>query len=666
MIIDYYTPAPLRPDALDVLRAAKSAVFGDKPVRLNPVPALSTDLHLDNDFLIRYPLAQCVVEQRFRALSVHPFGPYTLYLDIESHSAFDMWNMPIEEFFRLGQWAIGDGPIHTTTDLNVVLDLMRNAPGVVAHAGHSFDFSVLLGDEALDWSLSNRLFDTKVHASLALPAPDSYVRRDGRKMIHASKPDNAWRGWLGLDNLSFQLGLRGKEGDLHGLAKKYGSFGAIPTDDPDYLAYAVQDIEALRELTAALIRLYPMDDYAWREQLNAAIDAQSTRNGFRVDVQAAQARVDKFAARKSEVMARLEADYGFPTTGVKPWASKAGREALLNILADHGITEDSRPDWTRTSTGNLSLGGEVLVTLTEGTEAEELGQTLAEVMGQRSLPQLALDSMQADGRVHPHITAVQRSARKSTSAPGLTVWGAREGRDEDKAYFIASPGRKLVEFDYSNADARMVAALSGDRAYAERFKEGVDGHELTGRIVFGDELYDSDPKFYRQTSKPLGHGWSYGAQPEKLSMTSKQPLEIAQQFFDKMNEAYPDLVKWQGIVRKEGQSGFVQNAWGRKMLVDKGRSFTQAPALYGQSGTRELMVDALIRMAKRDIRLIRWLVVQVHDALVFDIPEEHLHWAVPMIRDCMECWWGGDQGQPIFFSVSVGQPSTNWKDAGHV
>lgn len=658
--IPFYTPEPLRPAALDVLRAAKAAAFGDTPVRL--VPDESAALVLDNQFLMSYPLATSVIEQRFRTCNLHPFGPKTLYLDIESHSAEDMWNMPIEEFFRLGQWAIGDGPIHTTTDLQVILDLMEAAPGVVAHAGHSFDFLVLLWNKALTWAKDRRLFDTKVHAALALPAPSTYTNRQGRKMIHADKPENAWRGWLSLDNLAFQLGLPGKEGDLKGLAKKYGSFGAIPTDDPEYLAYAVQDIEVLRFITSAVLRLMPLDDYAWREQLNAAIDAQNSRNGFTVDVAKATARVEELKARKDEVLHRLQSDYDFPSEGAKPWASKAGRDALMSILDEYGITPETRPDWTRTDTGNLSLGGKVLIELTQGTEAEELGQTLAEIMGQRTLAELALESVQNDGKVHPQITAVQRSGRKSTTKPGLTIWGSRDGREVDKGYFTASPGRKLVAFDFSNADARVVAALSGDTEYAKRFEPGADGHEISGRIVFGDD-YDTNPAYYRNLSKPLGHGWTYGGGGAKLAAVAKVPLEIAEKFVTRMNGQYVDLVRWQNAVRDQAQDGFIRNEWGRRMLVEWGKAYTQAPALLGQSGTREIMVDALIRMLHRDVRLIQWLVAQVHDEVIFDIPQEHLGWAVPAIRECMETWWG--PAQPIHFTVSGGNPVNTWEECTH-
>jgi DNA polymerase-1 len=102
------------------------------------------------------------------------------------------------------------------------------------------------------------------------------------------------------------------------------------------------------------------------------------------------------------------------------------------------------------------------------------------------------------------------------------------------------------------------------------------------------------------------------------------------------------------------------------MIVEKGHGYTQAPALYGQSGTRELMVDALIRMAYADIRIITWLVAQVHDALVFSVPKTELA-MLPKIKSLMETSWGPSDGsgQIIHFPVGVGEPAINWEKAGH-
>jgi DNA polymerase I-like protein with 3'-5' exonuclease and polymerase domains len=136
----------------------------------------------------------------------------------------------------------------------------------------------------------------------------------------------------------------------------------------------------------------------------------------------------------------------------------------------------------------------------------------------------------------------------------------------------------LMEFDLSNADQRIIAALSGDPEYAKRFLPGVDGHEINGRIMFGDELYDSDPKHYRNESKAPGHAWTYGGGAKKLAWTTGLPIETTQRFVDGMARAYPVLTGWQLDIRRDAEKeGFTVNRWGRKMVVDKDRSWTQTP-----------------------------------------------------------------------------------------
>lgn len=594
----------------------------------------------------------------------------TLIFDIEAHGVEDRWRMSPREYFRLGQYSwLSEGGVRLTADYDEMIRSIRDADIVIGHNIHAYDLSVLFGadsTEPLEMTLAGRVFDTFVHASLVFPAPDWYTTRKGAGMFNADKPERAQK-WLSLDNLSYQLGTSGKEGDLTALAKEFGGYGNIPTDDLRYREYAVGDVIAEQELLAELLAITPVTEYHQREQINAAIDAQNSRNGWRVDIEAAQARADMLSARKEIILHGLERDYGFPTTGAMPWRSKPGQQAILKALADQGITPETRPDWKKTKTGNISLGGEVLIELTEGTPAEDMGQALAEVMGQRSLSQLALDSVQPDGKVHPEITALQRSGRKSTTKPGLTVWSSRGDKAIEKSYFIPDNGDELlVEFDFSQADARIVAALSGDEEFAKRFEPGVDAHELTGRVVFG-EKYDEDPYTYRQTSKALGHAWGYRAQAAKLSLTSGEPLEVAEMFVAKMNSTYRKVLDWQNLVTAQSACGYVVNDWGRVMIVEKGHGYTQAPALYGQSGTRELMVDALIRMAYADIRFITWLKAQVHDALVFSIPKVHLEWAAPKIRSLMETSWGPSDGsgQVIHFPVGAGEPAINWMEAGH-
>jgi DNA polymerase-1 len=679
--LGYQTSSPLTFESKQVLRKALDAVYDDvvlfkkgDDIGFGVDAGIRT---LSPEQMLTYPFPERYIKQAlWRVQGMWPELPErTLFLDIETHNAGQEYDRETEDFFRLGQYAWGwDGEVTLTESYEDVINAIMDANLVIAHNGHPFDFSVLLGDEALDLAREGMLFDTFVYANLVMPAPAKFVMRDGTKVATVNHKGQAMVGgvkrWLSLDNLSYQLSLPGKMGNLADIAKKYNppktrkgdlNYGLIPLDDPDFLAYAEQDIHSLRNVTRSLLLMHRVNDYDKREQLSAAINAQMTRNGFRVDIEKATARVQELAERKASLLAQLEREYGFPTEGAMPWRTTAGKEAIMKILADAGITLATHPDWTRTDTGNLSLGGDALIELTQGTEAEELGEALAELQGQRPLAQQALDNLKSDGRVHHEISALQRSGRSSTTGPSLTTWSAHGPKAVEKEYFIASQGRVLMEFDLSNADQRIIAALSGDPEYAKRFLPGVDGHEINGRIMFGDELYDSDPKHYRNESKAPGHAWTYGGGAKKLAWTTGLPIETTQRFVDGMARAYPVLTGWQLDIRRDAEKeGFTVNRWGRKMVVDKDRAWTQTPALHGQSGTTEVLKDGLIRMLEKDIRLIYWMVGTIHDAVVADIPVDELGWAPSAIVECLQTEING-----IELPVEHGEPALDWWRAGH-
>lgn len=599
---------------------------------------------------------------------------HTLVFDIETHSADLLYAMPPSEFVRLiGYRWVGHETV-LTTDLEELREQIRSARLITGHNIHDFDLRAVFGmdsDEPLEMTMEGRVYDTWTHAILVNPAPYSYTDRNGKTVL-AAKPEQMKR-WFSLDNQAYQLGVSGKTHDLKALAKEFGGFGEIPVDEPRFREYLLGDISTSAGVSEKLWRRCAIsktaprgsfEHYAYREQNIAARAAVISSNGIRVDTLAAEERVRELAERREAIMAGLREGYDFPSEGKAPWATTEGKEAIFAALADHGIKPGPDVEWPRTPTGNLQLGGQVLLDLTEGTEAEELGRALAELKGQRSLAQLALDCTHPDGKVHPEITMLQRSGRWSTTKPGLTVWTARGEGAVEKRYFLPDTDDEvLLEVDYSNADARVVAALSGDKRYAERFEPGADGHMINAIAAWGAEVVASDPKHYRQMAKPLGHGWSYGGQAKTLSKQAKVPLEQAKIFCDGMNATYSRLVAWQNAVRREARQGYVVNHWGRRMPVEKGREFTQAPALLGQSGTREIVCDALLRMP---IHWLRRVKAQIHDALLFSVPkdmwEECRDYLVDLMADVLD---PGGRGQMIDFPVEAGEAGANWYEAAH-
>ena len=328
-------------------------------------------------------------------------------------------------------------------------------------------------------------------------------------------------------------------------------------------------------------------------------------------------------------MGRLVRDYDFPTEGKQPWKSAAGKAAIFKALADAGVTPKTRPDWTKTATGNPSLSEDTLVALTEGTEAEELGQALAMLGGMRPLAEQVLTYLKGDNRLHCDIDGIQRSGRRSTTRIGLTTFGSRKDTS-DKAMLLPDEGFELYSADLSNADARAVAFMSGDKNRAKWFEPGADGHEIVGRLMFGDEVYDSDPKGYRTVSKALNHGSAYRAGPRKLAETAGVPVETAEHFLNTIATHYPDVVRWQDRVSDDGESGWVTNHWGRKMPVQierivgnqkyRSKSYTQSPALLGQSSTTEVLYDGLIKLYYRNREAMNYLKAFVHDEVLIQSP----------------------------------------------
>lgn len=595
----------------------------------------------------------------------------TLYFDIESHNVEKRWDMPVYEFVRTVQWAWGiDGETHFSTNVNDLYTEISKAWGLVAHNGHPFDFSVLLGDEALTWAREGRLFDTMVFGNLANPAPFTFTDRHGRQswmeIGGVAKVVPHTRKWLSLDNQAYVLGVPGKFGNLEELARKHNppktkkedlDFGLIPVDDEDFVAYARQDIPALQGITFGLLKKKKLDDYDRREQLCAAINAQISRNGWLVDKDAAQQRVDEQATKRERILADLSEKYDFPTEGKSPWASAKGKAAILAALKDFGIVPTEHLDtWPFGKTGP-SLAGSVLVEHCTEPEAAEFAQAIAELGGQRPLAGQALEYTHSDGRVHPDITSMQRSGRMSTSQPSLGTWTARGPGAVEKRYFLADPGCMLVEFDMSQADARAVAAMSGDREFAKRFEDGRDAHEFTGRFVFGDELYDSDPETYRQKAKLCVHGSSYGLGAKGLVRQLRIELAQANKFVAFMQDTYPTLTFWQNRVREEARVGYVVNRWGRKMPVDTERIYTTAPALHGQSSTRELLFDALIKLPDEILRMLK---ITVHDAVVFSFPEQRVDELSQVVVESFETEWNG-----IKFPLHRGPEAPDWHKAGH-
>lgn len=658
------------------------------------------------------------------------------FFDSETMSSGREYDRAPHEFVRLFQFAINDGPvelieIHSEEDLERVRGILRDADYIVGHNIIASDLGWIFGLDSIEplyMAMARKVIDTYYLANLLLPAPYTFKRENGSVSSASSKPIEHTMGWLGLANLCFQLGLEGKLGNLKDLAKPYQpegtkvadyEYGLIPLDDPDFRAYAVQDVIAARNLYSYLLSQIKQQNYSgeyiWREmEAMAATVGQMHANGILINQEYAHSRVEEMTSKRTEIMDRLVRDYGFPTTGKSPWASDAGKAVIYAVMEDLGAPVE---DWPRNAPtakmpeGSFKMGGEELKMLAEGVseEAEDFAAAIAELKGMRSIPELVLETMKADGRVHPEISALQRSGRWSFTKPGVTIFGERNERlKADKALFTAAEGKVMCGFDYSSADARAMAALSGDEEYAVRFQKDADGndmydaHNLTGEVFFGADAYYGDGPRDKSARPPLrpvskagGHAQNFSIGAYKLAVTLNQeskklklglhfwapantkygqkPIERlphsmdTRDFIENFNGKYVWLKRFKDRSVEEAKAnGFITNTWGRRIKIDEGREFTGGPAAYGQSTTAEMMRDAILRLIRKGDYYIRSLRAIIHDELLCEFDEATIERDIEVVKECMEATFdpGTNISLAIEFPVGHGYGKT-WKDASH-
>lgn len=629
------------------------------------------------------------------------FSRRTLFFDVEAHSIDELGTMPPEEYVRLVQYAWGEGPVRVSTSLRQLKRQIRKAKMIVGANILSYDFRAVFGDTITGVRLAKagRVYDTHVAALTAFPPPFGlYTMRNG-KTAKSVTPDD-YRKWIKLDNLAFQLGVPGKLGDLSEMVDKYThdwipqfsektgkqlkhpkkvkkpgvccGYGAIPVDDPEYLAYAEQDVVVVREVARKLLEREPYSEYTKFDMAKTAAwihVGKSPTNGLRVDIPAAQQRAKDLHEEAAWVLNGLHDTYGFPIHGKKPLASKDGKAALLKALADVGIQEAELPRTAPSEShpeGQPSFSAENILAVTEGRgeAAEKLGKAVATLAGQRSLAELLLQTVHPDGKVHPDIFPLQRSGRNSTTKPGLTIWDPRF-----KDLLIADSGEELlVEFDYSNADARAVAAMSGDTEFAKRFEPGQDGHLINAHLLWGADTVGwdkKDPKTaeFRQRAKAPGHGIGYNMGATRMADTTGLSLKECKTFIKNYRALYEGVVRWQKkVVALADRYGGVLSDWGRRMVVQDGREHTQTPGLLGQNATHEILSMGLLELDEEHLNMV---CLGIHDAFLASIPKEGMEDHLEYFRKAFTRVWSPRGGQPVDFTLGWGTPARTWADAQH-
>lgn len=241
------------------------------------------------------------------------------------------------------------------------------------------------------------------------------------------------------------------------------------------------------------------------------------------------------------------------------------------------------------------------------------------------------------GRVHTsYHQAVAATGRLSSADPNLQNIPIRtpQGRRIRQA-FIAPPGCLVMACDYSQIELRIMAHLSGDAALLKAFRTGVDVHQATASEVF-TVPYDEVDRKQRRAAKAINFGLMYGMSSFGLSRQLNIGRTDAQAYMDAYFLRYPGVQQFMEDTRQQARAqGYVETLFGRRLyLTDIRASNTQR-----RQGAERAAINAPMQGTAADIikramiTVDQWLqrempqahlVMQVHDELVFEVPEDQL------------------------------------------
>ncbi len=241
------------------------------------------------------------------------------------------------------------------------------------------------------------------------------------------------------------------------------------------------------------------------------------------------------------------------------------------------------------------------------------------------------------GRVHTsYHQAVAATGRLSSSNPNLQNIPIRTqlGRRIRKA-FIAPPGQVILACDYSQIELRIMAHFSADPGLMQAFHDGVDVHSATAAEVFGTAQKDVSPD-QRRAAKAINFGLMYGMSAFGLARQLAISRSEAQEYMNTYFSRYPGVAAFMENTRQQVRDrGYVETLFGRRLYLpdinasnmQRRQGAERAAINAPMQGTAAdiikhamLRVDAWLQSEHRDTHLI----MQVHDELVLEVPEDKL------------------------------------------
>ena len=432
-------------------------------------------------------------------------------------------------------------------------------------------------------------------------------------------------------------------------------------------AYAAEDADVTLRLWRALHpRLRATQSLALYEQVERRlipILLEMERAGIKVDEADLRAMSVDFEQR----MAAMEIEIH----------KLAGREFNLGSAKQLGeilFDEMGLQGGKRMKTGAWGTDASVLQTLAdqghdlparilEWRQLAKLKSTYADALVEQINPET--------GRVHTSFAmAIASTGRLSSTDPNLQNIPIRtEEGSRIRHAFIAEPGHVLVSADYSQIELRLLAHVADIATLRESFARGEDIHARTASEVFGIPMQGMDP-MTRRRAKAINFGIIYGISAFGLARQLGISPGEARTYIDAYFARYPQIRAYMNAAREEARiAGYVLTPFGRRCWIagigDKNparRGYAERQAINAplQGGAADIIKRAMVRLpaALRGAGLKSRMLLQVHDELLFEAPEDEAAPLAALVRGVMES--AASLSVPLVVETGTGR---SWAEA---
>ena len=447
--------------------------------------------------------------------------------------------------------------------------------------------------------------------------------------------DDLAKRWLNHDTIHFQ--------HVAGSGKSQVSFDCVAIDKAT--EYAAEDADVTLRLWSALKARLASEQvttvYETLERAMPEVLARMERRGISIDRQVLSRLSGEFAQKQGALEEEIKELAGEP---VNPGSPKQLGDILFGKM--------QLPGGTKTRTGQWSTGARELEEL-----AEQGHQLPRKILDWRQVSKLRSTYTEAlpnhvnpdTKRVHTsYALAATSTGRLSSSEPNLQNIPVRteEGRKIRKA-FIAASGMKLVSADYSQIELRLLSEVANVPALRQAFQDGIDIHAMTASEMFGVPVKDM-PAEVRRRAKAINFGIIYGISAFGLANQLGIEREEAGAYIKKYFERFPGIRDYMDETREFcREHGFVLTLFGRKCHYPdikasnaSIRAFNERAAINArlQGSAADIIRRAMIRIEPEleQARLRAQMLLQVHDELIFEVPEEEVADTITIVKDVME------------------------------